>query len=117
MKYLKGLFIGNPILVEIADTPEKRQKGLTGRFGLKKIDGMVFIFDGDKPISITMNNMHFSLDIIFVSKHHTVTQIIHNAKPGDPKLIAPEGTKFVIELKAGSCKKNNIKEGMEVMNS
>lgn len=117
MKYLRGIFIEDKsFLVEIADTPEKRQRGLTGRLELDKIDGMAFIFEDDKPTSITMNNMCFNVDIIFISKYRKITQIFHNAKPGDPKFIAPKGTKFVIELKSGSCKKHNIQEGMEVLN-
>ena len=50
--------------VVIADTPKKRQAGLSIKKTLKDHEGMFFIFDAPADNGIWMKNMNFSIDII-----------------------------------------------------
>ena len=52
--------------VEIADTPEKQEKGLMGRKSLPENQGMLFIYDEPQDLSYWMKDTLISLDIIFI---------------------------------------------------
>lgn len=105
---------GREIEVEVADTPEERYQGLSGRDRLCVDCGMLFNFPDDIEKSFVMRNMKFPLDIIFISRG-----IIKNIASG----AAPEGNSpirtynsdgsadQVLELNGGYCASHNIKPG------
>lgn len=51
--------------VEIADSPEEREKGLMNRTSLKPDAGMLFVFPEPQMLSFWMKNTLIPLDIIF----------------------------------------------------
>lgn len=103
------------IAVAIADEPRERNRGLMHITELGEDEGMLFIFQREKPLSFWMANTPLSLDIIFVNSNKKIVRIHHavppftkqNFKSGEPAMYA-------IETNAGFTIANDIREGMEV---
>jgi len=116
----KEVSVGNTkISVEIASTNETRQKGLGQRANLPQGSGMLFVFDQKDVIrSFWMKDMQFPLDFIWI-KDAKIVQIDKNIpvpSPGtdDSNLTiytSNSPVDYVLEVNAGFCDKNNIKEG------
>lgn len=108
---------GADLKVEIADTPEKRTKGLSGRQSMADDQGMLFVFDAPDYYSFWMKDMLLSLDFIWISGN-TVAGITKNVKPEDyepPKVLIPKSkVDKVLEVNAGTAERLGIKEGDEV---
>ncbi len=68
--------------LEIANTPEKRRKGLMNRKSMADNHGMVFIFPDEQVLSFWMSNTLIPLDIIYVSAEGEVVSIHQNAAAG-----------------------------------
>lgn len=102
----------------IADTPNKRLRGL---MFVKKLDenkGMIFIFDREDDLRFWMKNTFIPLDLVFLDKNFNIIGIVKNATPlYDKKLenIPTYGvkgkSKYVIELNAFFTDKYNIHVG------
>lgn len=107
------------IPVEIADTPEKRGRGLSGRLSLPSSSGMLFIFEKPNIHRFWMPNMHFPIDFIWIDSAKRIVGITENAQPLTNLLTPvwytpPEPVKYVLEVNAGFSRTHNIKVGMEV---
>jgi uncharacterized membrane protein (UPF0127 family) len=113
---LRKFKIGNEIvLVEIADTPERQERGLSGRESLEEDHGMLFTYSSPSQVYFWMPDMKISIDIIYI-KSGKVTQIVEKAPffPSDyPKEKLPIYPStglvdMVLEVPAGFCEKNSI---------
>ncbi len=105
--------------VEVVDTDEDRQKGLSGRRSLPADNGMLFLFDTPDFYSFWMKEMEFPIDIIFINGEKIVT--IHRDVPAPasteetPPIYRPTTpADKVLELNAGEANKYGIKEGDSV---
>ena len=105
-----------PILVEVAHTPEQREKGLSGREFLPMDEGLLFIFNESKKYAFWMKNMHFPIDIIWINEKFLIVDIIENISPASfPEIFEPQKTaRYVLEINAGWAAKNGIHFGMFV---
>ena len=117
------------ITAEIADTPEKRARGLSGREALGKDEGMLFVFTDSAIRQFWMKDMNFSLDIIWIDENKKIIDITKNATPesylsravypeqgrgesGGPEKFSPSApAKYVLEVSAGFADAYNIKIG------
>ena len=109
---------GEEIPVEVADTLKKRSLGLGKRTSLKKVWGMLFVFEKRKPHRFWMKDMQFPLDIIWLDNHRIV-HIIHNAKPANSRdgpevMTSPVSVNFVLEIAAGRAAKLRLKTGQRM---
>lgn len=103
------------ISVEIADTEELREKGLSGRPSLAESRGMLFLFATADRYAFWMPNMHFPLDIIWIDG----TQIVgidENVPPETnfehPRMYRPPSpVNRVLEVPAGFAKSHGITIG------
>ncbi len=79
---------GREVKVEVADTDEKRQKGLSGRTSLPENTGMLFVFNPQdvKPV-FWMKDTLIALDIIWINDNKVV-KVDVNVQP--PKEGTPE---------------------------
>lgn len=104
---------GRDVSVEIADTPEARQQGLSGRAGLAPDKGMLFVFPEDGPHAFWMKDMRFSIDIVWLAADGAVVTITHNVSPDTyPHSFRPSApARYVVELSAGFARKYNLKAG------
>lgn len=108
------------IAIEIADTENKRARGLMDRSQMEENHGMIFIF-GDHEVrkhTFYMKNTRIPLDIMYFDKDSVLINIARNAQPGaDSKLAggtvdaAAEDSKFVVEINGGLSEEWGIKEG------
>lgn len=63
------------LTVEIADTNEKHQLGLMFRKSLSEKQGMLFIFEEEKPLSFWMKNTFIDLDIGFFDRKKSLINV------------------------------------------
>lgn len=104
--------------VELADTTEKRKKGLGGRDNLATDSGMLFIFPKADYYNFWMKGMKFPLDLIWI-KDGNVVDITKNAPPPTtgqsdqslPIYTPTQEADSVLEVNAGFSDSHNIKIG------
>lgn len=102
--------------VWIADNEMRRARGLMFVESMADDAGMLFIYPQPQEISMWMKNTHLSLDMLFVSANGRVHSIVANTKPMSLDTISSNGTVVaVIELKAGSAARMNIRPGAQVI--
>lgn len=105
--------------VEVMDTPEKQQQGLSGREKLPQNQGMLFVFDEKSYHYFWMKNMNFPIDIIFIDDDKIVS-IVKNAPPAksgeeNPPLYKSGGPiNRVLEVNSGLSDKYEFKVGDKV---
>ena len=106
------------VKAEIADTQEKREKGLMFRESLKENSGMFFNFDTDATFNFWMKNTLIPLDIIFISKYFNIVEIIH-AEPCTEEPCesykTTEMSRYVLEVNQNFTLKNNIEVGDKII--
>lgn len=103
------------IMVDIAKTTITRARGLSGRQSLPDGTGMAFLFPFHGKHAIWMPDMHFSIDIIWVSDG-TIVDIAPHVPPlqaGQPtRTWSPRlPANVVVEVPAGFVEKYGIKIG------
>ncbi len=101
------------LYLEIADTPEQRERGLSGRDKLRDDHGMLFIFEYPLIPGFWMKDMRFPLDMAWIDKDYSVVGIAKDIPPESyPKTFQPPSpVKYVLEVNAGWADKNNIRVG------
>lgn len=114
----KVMINGHVIKVEIANTPESRMKGLSGREKLGKDEGMFFIMDDKRYHTFWMDGMKFPIDVIWIADNKVVDLTKNAPIPIEGENIpvfkpAVEVDK-VLEVNAGYIDANNIQLGDEV---
>lgn len=116
---IKTLTINNAqFKVEIADTKEKRSKGLGEREKMASDEGMLFIFDKVDKYAFWMKGMRFALDFVWINKD-LVLDISQNVQPplagqadqSLPIYSSKEAIDKVLEVNSGTLDKLNIKVG------
>jgi uncharacterized membrane protein (UPF0127 family) len=101
--------------IEIADTPQKREKGLMHRRSMEDNQSMLFIFDKEERQSFWMKDTHIALDILFINEAKTVVHLAENCQPYSLKSIPSfEYALYVFEANAGFAKKNEVKVGDKI---
>lgn len=104
------------IKVEIADTPEMRVQGLSGRKTLREDAGMLFIFDSPARYGFWMKDMNFAIDIVWIDENRYVIGVEKNVLPETfPQIFSPDkAVKYVLELPAEYTEVHNIDTGAMV---
>jgi uncharacterized protein len=89
---------GIPMSVVIADTPELRTQGLSGRREIGAT-GMLFVFDTDDYHGIWMKDMLFPIDLIWIDKDLTVIDVERGVRPDTyPRTYRPQlPARYLIE--------------------
>jgi uncharacterized membrane protein (UPF0127 family) len=112
------LHIGDiPMRVEIADTKESREKGLSGRAKLDSVNGLLFVFDATDYHGIWMKDMRFPIDIIWISEDLTVIAIEEGVSPETyPKTFRPPlPVRYVVETNVHYADTFGIGVGQKVV--
>lgn len=101
------------IEAEIADTFQKKARGLSGRKSIAEGEGMLFIYENSGFYSFWMLGMNFALDIIWIDENYKIIDIDKNVSPDSfPKTFRSENpAKYILEVPAGFSDKNNVKLG------
>lgn len=102
--------------VDVADTPEKKAQGLSGRIGMGEDEGMLFVYDAPGLYTFWMKDMLFSIDIIWINENYEIVDIAKNALPDSfLQTFQPQKpAQYVLEVNAGFSDRNNIQIGSRV---
>lgn len=97
-------------VVEVADTPAARERGLSGRESLAEKTGMLFVFEKSLIPGFWMKDMRFPIDIVWIRENKTVAGVVENFTPASfPRVENPdEPVRYVLEIPAGTVKKEKV---------
>ncbi len=108
------------IIVEVADTADKAERGLMFRKKLNENEGMLFVFPSEEYRSFWMKNTFVNLSIAYIDKSKKIINIL------DMKAVKSEmesnlslyqsrsPAQFALEMRLGWFAKNNIKVGDKI---
>lgn len=104
------------VFLEVASTPEEKEKGLMNRTSLANNRGMVFVFRPATKVTFWMKDTLISLDMIFIN-NGTIVKIVKNAEPNRTDILYPSDKNVteVVEVNAGYSDENNINIGDKVV--
>jgi hypothetical protein len=99
---------------EIADTPERRAHGLSGRPMLPEGKGMLFPYAEPGLHGFWMPDMHFDIDIVWIRAGrivHVEADVPHQASAPLPVYRPPEPADLVLEVPAGTARRLGWRRG------
>ncbi|OGB74144.1 hypothetical protein A2V68_02335 [candidate division Kazan bacterium RBG_13_50_9] len=112
---------GRVVAMEIADTPEERAQGLSGRVSLPESTAMLFVFSEEGYYSLWMANMRFAIDIIWLDSDYQVVDIAQYVQPLSnvasnqlPRYTNREPAQYVLEVNAGFSASNQLDRGDKI---
>ncbi|MDO8489971.1 MAG: DUF192 domain-containing protein [bacterium] len=99
--------------VDVMNTDETREQGLSGRESLPDGTGMLFVFDQPDRYGFWMKDMKFAIDMLWLDEQGKVVFSVPNAQPSSyPAVFTPPSVSaYVVELPAGEVKKAGIGKG------
>lgn len=101
--------------VEIADTEYERTLGLMYRTGMTEMQGMLFVFPLEQPLSFWMKNTIMPLDMIYINSKREIVKIHKNTTPySEQSYPSVEPAQYVVEVIAGFSDRHNIQPGDKV---
>ena len=104
---------GETIIADLVKTEEDRMRGLMFRKTINEDQGMLFVFESEGLYSFWMKDMNFSIDILWLDGQKRIIHLEHDVPPCKKEPCPSYGptlpSKYVLELKAGSIKKRNLK--------
>ena len=103
--------------VEVADTDQKRAKGLMHRKELETNSGMLFVFPREQYMHFWMKNTYIPLSIAFIDRQGVIREIQH-MKPLDASIIYSSKSKglYALEVNRNWFRRNSIRVGSRVLN-
>ncbi len=105
------------ILVDLAQTPADRTRGLSGRPSLENGRGMLFIFEKPGSYGFWMKDMNFSIDILWLDEQKKIVLIENTVSPETfPKAFGVEVVaQYVLEVPAGFALQQGVVVGDQVV--
>jgi hypothetical protein len=101
--------------IAIADEPLERNQGLMDVRTMGADEGMLFIFEEERPLSFWMANTPLSLDIMYVNSDSTIVRIYSYTTPfSEATLPSDAPAIYVVETNAGYAVSKGITEGMKI---
>lgn len=102
--------------VEVMRTMDERARGLMFRRYLPADRGMLFDFAVEAQVAMWMKDTFIPLDMLFIRKDGTISQIADNTEPHSTRTIAStEAVYSVLEINGGMAAKLGIKVGDKVI--
>lgn len=109
MKEIKIHIANKPYKVKLAESEEEHSIGLQGVENLPKNEGMLFVFEEPRPVSMWMQDTLIPLDVVFIDPLLEV-RAVYQGVPGSTELMSEEDTYLVLEVNPNS----GIKVGDEL---
>lgn len=109
---------GAEVYAEVADTPEKRARGLMFRDSLPKDRGMLFTFAEPQAWTFWMKNTKIALDILWLDDKKRIVHIERNVPTcsrtddGCPQYQPNDPALYVLELAGGVADQLKLRRGM-----
>jgi uncharacterized membrane protein (UPF0127 family) len=97
---------------EVADTPVRRQRGLSGRPALADGQGMLFPYAEPGLQAFWMPDMHFDIDILWI-RAGRIVHVEANVSKDDPQRVyrPREPADLVLELPSGTAERRGFRVG------
>ena len=109
---------GTRIRAELADTDEKRARGLMFREHLASDRGMLFVFSEPGQWGFWMKNTKIPLDLLWIDSNKKIVDLVENIPGcvGDPCLQYQPAyeASYALEVPAGSVKRLKLAKGMKL---
>lgn len=101
------------IRVGVADTESERTQGLSGRRELAEGEGLLFVFPEEGTPGFWMKDMHFAIDIIWISSSGSIIGIERNIAPETfpEAFFPPSPVRLVLEVPGGFSDAHDIEIG------
>ncbi len=103
------------VIVEIADTDARRQRGLMFREQMAPTDGMIFLFDEPGNYPFWMKNTLIPLDMIWLDRDARIVWIAESVPPCKadpcPSYDHQGQALYVVEVVSGFAKQHKLKIG------
>ena len=101
--------------IEVAESDQEKAYGLMFRRSLGDDQGMLFPYPTAHEITMWMRNTFIPLDMIFIRADGIVHRVETDTEPHSERIIGSQGdVTGVLEMKAGSARRLNIKPGDRV---
>lgn len=113
------LAVGDSIFtVSIANTPERRERGLSGTDSIP-FGGMLFVFPSETVPQFWMKDMRYSLDLVWINDNGRVQSVSRSISPQTyPQTFSPDApVRSVLELPADGALKLGITSGTMIKNA
>jgi uncharacterized membrane protein (UPF0127 family) len=107
---------GHQLRTELAATPEQRQRGLMGRAQLAENEGMLFVYDSDKPgVWYWMKDTPTPLAIAFIDKNHHIINTAEMAPLDETTHYTTAAPcRYVLEVAQGWFARHGVSPGTTV---
>ena len=107
---------GKTIVVEVSETKEALEKGLSGHEPLSSDQGMLFVFSKPEKYGFWMKDMTFPIDIVWVDQNFNIVHIEESVLPETyPKVFYPkEPALYVLEVYSGQALNLGLKIGQSI---
>ncbi len=102
---------------EVADTDEKKRRGLMGRRALAEGEGMLFPYVKNVSPAFWMKNMKLPLDILFIRADGVIADVANNVPPCPettvtcPLYFPQEPVRTVLEVNTEFTEWSGVKAG------
>ena len=104
--------------VEVMRTMDERARGLMFRRYLPRDRGMLFDFAVEAQVAMWMKDTYIPLDMLFIRKDGTISQIVDNTEPHSTRTIpSKEPVYSVLEINGGAAANMGIKPGDKVVHA
>ena len=109
------LIAGKLLKSEIAATDQQRYMGLSFRTFMASDEGMLFVYDAERPLTFTMRNTLIPLSIAFISADLVINEI-HDMNVGPNQLFdSTQAAQYALEVNQGWFEQNGIKAGAQIV--
>lgn len=111
---------GSKIMAEVADTTEKRARGLMFRESLAEDRGMLFTFPEPQQWTFWMKNTRIALDIIWMDGNKKIVHVERNVPAcnrtdeGCPQYQPNNDALYVLEVAAGVADALKLQRGTKL---
>jgi uncharacterized membrane protein (UPF0127 family) len=112
---------GGTLHVEVAQTPDERERGLGDRDALAEDSGMLFDLGKTRVPGFWMKGMRFPLDMVWIDDGMRIVGVTEDVQPepGVPdaqlrRYSPDEPVRYVLELNAGAARRLGLAAGERV---
>lgn len=99
------------LVVEVADTPDARKRGLARRAALADGAGMLFVFERPVPACFWMKETYFPLRLIFIDARGTIVQRALLKPEDERRICARQAVPYALELALGGPFERRLRVG------
>jgi len=104
-----------PVHVWVNTSDQARHVGLSNHEKINRDEGMLFDWGEFGTHGLTMRNMSFPIDMVFLDERGYVQQIVERVQPEDPNTYT-SACQYALELSSGFCEKHEIDTSWRVFN-